>query len=249
MEAEQPIRGIWYVHVEGPTEQLKVFCREAAKLEDWALTGIDSHLHIARCSAGPDETAEAAHSNASTLLWAIRHALALEGEGPLSGLKCGSAVRFRDGGGKDHAVFITETLTLKVTMGVVRVSVSDEHGKLPEPDPTTERINSLVNLAPDEAIKLALDLFESDADRWTGLYSIIEIVERELGEIPGAWISKTKLDLLKRTANSPTVAGRTSRHQNAKGQIPPPKPMPLDVAREHVRSILREFIRVRSGKL
>ena len=81
----------------------------------------------------------------------------------------------------------------------------------------------------------------------TQLCNVIEMVRNDLEiDIPRAWVSHTKLNLMERTAQFRETAGDTARHAKAKGK-PPKKPIPLLDAQQIVRQILIRWVQYRSS--
>jgi hypothetical protein len=76
---------------------------------------------------------------------------------------------------------------------------------------------------------------------WWELYKALEVVQNNVGEIPRAWASKAKVRLFERTANHQLAAGLDARHATSK-KDPPPKPMPLDDARQLIRRVVSAWL-------
>jgi len=247
----QPIRGLHYVSITGPKGQAGIFRREVSKLKGWALYDRDNVLHVARrdTQTNAGETARAAVEQAKRLLQNVRRALILGGQEPLSGLACGASFSISEDG-KTRYILAGDMLNVQVRGEVsieLKVIRAGEAAVIPPRDLTLERLQALEVLNDDAALQTILAMFEFEGDRWGTLYNILERVRAALGtDVPREWISRAKLELLERTANHDKAGGLTARHHAAKTE-PPAEPMPLDVARDHVRRILDKLIQRRAG--
>ena len=80
---------------------------------------------------------------------------------------------------------------------------------------------------------------------WSGLYMVLEVIVDDLGNwdaiVNQGWISKTELDLFKRTANSYGAVGHSARHASTK-KIPPKKPINILEARKLVENIVKQWL-------
>ena len=244
----EPIKNIWYISVEGPAKQVTAFRREAAKRPEWSQIDHENALHVARRDAEAGEAPEAARNNANTLLRNIRRALLIGNQERISDLKCVRMTRFSEGGGREVAVVGIARITLPgISVHAVGV-VTGEGPAVPQVDLTLERLDALESLDGDEAVCVALAMFESDADRWGSLYNVVEIIQREMaGAIPSEWISDSDLRLFKHTANDHRAAGETARHHNPRF-APPRDPMSIEEAQAHVRRILDGFVKLRAER-
>lgn len=88
-------------------------------------------------------------------------------------------------------------------------------------------------------VQRALRIFGKDHD-WSDLLHIFEIIQDDVGG-KIEWVSKTSIKRFKRTANSLTATGDTSRHGKEK-TVPPPHPMDIREASEFIRKILSDWL-------
>lgn len=140
--------------------------------------------------------------------------------------------------------------TMHVNAGVTvefhaEVFRRDEHGQLVPVPPTPPISVKLAALAKVDTVvaKVMRLSVTPDAESWTGLYRIAELIEGDDWRtlLEKGWITREQRERFRRTANSPE-AGDTSRHgYDAKSQ-PPPKPMTLGEAREYVEALLRAWL-------
>ena len=133
-----------------------------------------------------------------------------------------------------------------VQFGEASVVVTDCRGNAvhgPNSLPQTRKIADLAQY--DSAVAKAMRLMVvPDANVWTGLARLTEVIEEDAGGWPvmekKGWIDGKRRDLFRRTANS-EGAGDLSRHGHKKFEQPP-NPMTLDEAQTFVRDLIRLWI-------
>lgn len=97
----------------------------------------------------------------------------------------------------------------------------------------------------DEKINKVLQLINSyDYKTWVGLYRVFEVINSDKEIINEGWISKTKRENFKRTANHPKASGNASRHGIPKSEkeIPPSNPMNIDDAIELIDNLVEKWL-------
>jgi hypothetical protein len=95
---------------------------------------------------------------------------------------------------------------------------------------------AMANLHP--SLSTAMLLWSDDARTWPRLYRIMEELENALGTSvnKAGLCAANERERFRRSANSPTVAGRDARHANG-AALPPSKPMSLNDAVALIRSL------------
>jgi hypothetical protein len=97
-------------------------------------------------------------------------------------------------------------------------------------------------LSDDPDLQAVATSFLNRPDDWTRTSKVVELVEvRCGGQIPKAWVSRRKRELLSWTANSFPEAGGTGRHARPDFRAPP-KPMPLREGQQIARDVLSHWL-------
>jgi len=98
----------------------------------------------------------------------------------------------------------------------------------------------------DENVRRALENYGSLQHDWKNLYLIRDIIIDDVGNQTALenkrWVSKSKLRLFKRTANSFLVIGSDARHSTSKHK-PPAKPLDINKAQTLIRDLLDKWIK------
>lgn len=106
-------------------------------------------------------------------------------------------------------------------------------------------VNYLIAADSNTAIAEALGfLGEIRGDDWVNLNKVIELLHRDRAPL-AEWGMANRIDRIKRVANSPEAAGRSSRHAVARGDQP--KPMPFEEALGAIRQAVRCWAELRSA--
>jgi len=94
----------------------------------------------------------------------------------------------------------------------------------------------------DQKLNDILILLLEKGTNWVNLYRILDILNNE-GLVARGWITDKDLKLLKRTANSPGAIGDEARHGHRPEDIPPPEPMPINMAQILIKNIIWHYIK------
>ncbi len=104
------------------------------------------------------------------------------------------------------------------------------------------------NSVEDDKIAILFEHICSNSNKWHLLYKRLELVINDLGSetklTNKKWVSKNKIELFKRTANSYKAIGIESRHYN--NEIPPKKPMTYPDAKKLIDKINLEWLKGRN---
>jgi hypothetical protein len=94
----------------------------------------------------------------------------------------------------------------------------------------------------DEIVKDVFRQFREFDHNWINLYKIYEIVEKNAGKKKiEQWITKKKISLFTRTANSQRAIGDDARH-GVDDNDPPKEPMSLSEAQALIRNLLKQWL-------
>ena len=140
------------------------------------------------------------------------------------------------------------TMHVKVGMAVefhADILRRDERGQLvlvPPTPPISVKLAALAKVDPVVAKLMRLSV-APDAESWTGLYRIAEVIEGDNWRtmVEKGWIRREQRERFRRTANSPQV-GDASRHGYDGKSEPPPEPMTLEEACEYVEALIRAWL-------
>jgi hypothetical protein len=114
---------------------------------------------------------------------------------------------------------------------------------------TLELTLELIGSGVSEDIEKVVRMWDRDAS-FRDLTAILEVIEKDVGGTDGIaarkWATKTDVTNVFRTAQSPKIVGDEARHGIQK-QIPPPKPISLEGAREVTLKIVRGWLAEKSA--
>jgi len=166
--------------------------------------------------------------------------LALGGNTPI---KFGHIVREKADGTNEIIVEISETLTIRDSISIVK---KDSKGKIiEEVYPADDVPKWLAFALGDKKLKRALRIYGEERHSWAGLYKIYEIIEDAIGGmqeiIKKGWATKSSIKRFKHTANSPSAIGDEARH-GKEVTSGPKKPMHLSEARSLVETMLIRWL-------
>ncbi len=162
-------------------------------------------------------------------------------------LTIGSIRKKNAHGGDDTFVGLCEKLVLHDETGVLSVSSTDKFGNaIPQPvvRPRSAVLADLTESEPN--IAKAMRLYAAkDANTWTGLYKLLEVIEDDLGGetqlLQTEWSTKEQRKRFKHSSGSVEVAGDAARHAVEK-TTPPKNPMHLDGAIAYINYLLHAWI-------
>ena len=107
----------------------------------------------------------------------------------------------------------------------------------------------LIGSDVSEAVKKVIRMWDRDVS-FRDLTAIVEVIEKDVGGTDGIaarkWATKADVTNVFRTAQSPKIVGDEARHGIQK-QIPPPKPISLEGAREVTLKIIRGWLAEKSA--
>ena len=148
--------------------------------------------------------------------------------------------------------FDCELITIQETSGSVILNHSHNDifaslvCRVPLVEEDFNKVQAIVDLSTEnEKVRKVLRFVnDSSFATWVTLYKVFEIIDRDQLIIDEGWISKTKKENFKRTANHPASSGDTSRHGVPKSEKehPPAKPMKLDDAEKLIRTLVEKWL-------
>jgi len=185
------------------------------------------------------------------------HAVAVELLAMLSGLLqlgrrsltaiTGGAVFWRRADGIRDAFLHVQSMGNLVRFGEHEMIATDSDGQVIQGQNTVPRTRKIADLALIEpVIATAMRLWAApDSRTWTGLFRITELVESDMDGwqplVEKGWISKTRRERFRRTANHPLAAGDASRH-GCEDSSPPANPMDLVEAQAYVEELVQAWV-------
>ena len=177
---------------------------------------------------------EEVQESVTKTLPALNGATKLAALGPYTPITIGSISRINDDGTRHAYVTVTASIAVSATCSV---TVIHADGTIEEDLPATPAVTWFELSKRDRHVKNALHLIENDFETWYGLYKVYEVIQEDVGHIPGkGWCTETELKRFKRTANSPEALGVHARH--GKMSSPPPDPVSLSSAKSLIRKLL-----------
>ena len=231
----------WRVSLMGEDQELDLLKQSISDDPDWSMTKDQGGYYLTPKPLFHEGEVEAIHTRAAT--WTNRINLV----GPLL-LPRSQRISFtleyiKNDGAKLHFAF-------QAFAGASGFAAAAGAALGPDGRPVRAQIPPIVSMARAMArqnVAEAVQLFHARRDDFTQLCNVIEMVRNDLEiDIPRAWVSHTKLNLMERTAQFRETAGDTARHAKAKGK-PPKKPIPLLDAQQIVRQILIRWVQYRSS--
>ena len=109
-----------------------------------------------------------------------------------------------------------------------------------------ETASWLAGASSDARVARALAIYGALGDTWVGLYMVLDTLSDDLGGDDavkkGGFVSRSKIKLLRRTANSYAAAGLGARHALEEYEAPE-KPMPLTEGKRVVGQLLDGWLR------
>ncbi|MFC6523029.1 hypothetical protein ACFQAT_28080 [Undibacterium arcticum] len=142
---------------------------------------------------------------------------------------------------------IREGVHARCDVGAVSSSggAGNLEGQSDEPlSPRTIKITTLCG--SDSAVaKVMRLLVAEDSDAWVGLYRMLEVVKKDVGNeqalIATCWTNKPEYNRFTRTANSVSAVGDAARHGSEKDP-PPENPMTLAEAKDYLYRIVQLWL-------
>jgi hypothetical protein len=163
-------------------------------------------------------------------------------------LSLGEHYFFTEGRGRNY--FLSVAATIQTERGSSRVLEQEDGKKITEIIWTVPVVTVVPyaaahrKLCRDPDLETVVAAFLHHPEDWTQIAKVLELVEvRCGGEIPRNWVSRTELELLRRTANSFAEAGRTGRHALPRYRAPDHPMLPRD-AQQIARDILHKWLAI-----
>ena len=158
-------------------------------------------------------------------------------------LTMGVALKIKDDGGREGFVFVSETLTLRETFGVVKILQDGTIQEVHQADPIPDWIKVAQG---DENVAKVLRLLGNVGYDWVNLYRIYEVMEEDVGGISKitqeGWATETAIRRFKHTGNSVGAIGDEARHGIETTQ-PPKNPMTFSEAKSLIETIVHNWLR------
>ncbi len=229
----------WGVELQGDTSDLEVLSK-ALNEDDLSIIQIDGLFVLKSNKFNTLTDAQSVKELAETLLQIINSLGELYFEGEAN-IKIGAVASYGENGSKGITVF-PDTLKMKVKMSGVEMNTTQD-GK---------RIVSLVAQGVKDSWKIvfkndnllkAVRIYRKEGKTWYGIYKVVNdtILRNRPDAVALGWISQSKIDLLKHTANCYKAIGDEARHAIEEWQSPP-KPMSIQEARSIVEDLLKKWV-------
>jgi hypothetical protein len=240
--------GEWSVKVFGPKHQIEAAV-ESLSSSDWAITQSGDEWYMRSSQHPVVGNGRSVADEAKREIDRINLAYGLFNPNDRALLTIGAAHSFtREDGTPGHFLQLTASIPIEIGL-TTRQDVDGKEVLLVQWTPhaaSATRMPYAVarrKLSDDPDLHAVAGSFLNRPDDWTRLAKVLELIEiRSGGQIPKAWVSRKKLKLLRRTANSFAEAGSTGRHARPDFG-PPPNPMPIREAQQIARDILSKWLR------
>ncbi|MCS4511508.1 hypothetical protein [Xylophilus ampelinus] len=164
-------------------------------------------------------------------------------------LKLGRVIYRHEDGTLDQSICLPADAFADLSPSAVHLRIWRNGGRTAQPREETLLQKFALLMQADPLVAKALRLTElPDADIWTGLYRLGELIQEDLklsdtDLFERGWTSKKEWGCFRRTANS-SAAGDASRH-GAANEDPPDRPMQLQEARELLQRVMDGWLEYR----
>jgi len=239
--------GEWSVKVFGPKHQIEAAV-ESLSGSDWAITQSGDEWYMRSSQHPVVGNGGSVADEAEREIDRINLAYGLFNPNDRALLTIGAHSFLRDDGTSGHFLRVTASILIELGL-TTRHDVDGKEVPLAQWTPhavSAMRMPYAVargKLSDDPDLHAVARSFWDRPDDWTRLAKVLELIKiRCGGQIPKAWISRTKLELLRRTANSFAEAGSTGRHARPDFEAPP-NPMPLREAQRRAHDVLCQWLR------
>ncbi|WP_273082296.1 hypothetical protein [Stenotrophomonas nitritireducens] len=235
----------WEVQIAGSKTDLDdlcaVFTSDALRLESRSDGYFLSSTQLESIDS-PREVEARASELASLLSGASRLSL-----GSRTSLKTSGCISTDAFGKRTHHMFLSDTIYLSAR---ATMEVQHTDGAVTRFLPASPAPAWVTAALSDSAVAKAIRLFGAGAEPWVDLYRILEVIMQDVGGIESiasrGWVTKSKIELFKRTANSVTATGDESRH-GAERTIPPKDPMMLSEAKSIISILLHSWLQEKAS--
>lgn len=230
----------WYAELLGQEALVGLLAKESGIAAVGLLCDKETGRYVLRIGVEPSDSKEA-KASATERVKTVRGLLKVAGFF-VPDISAGDPFRVNQDGSRHISVTMLSTIfaTNSITAEVVRDGVVQP--KVP-PKPYLVRLDELAAFDPDAGRVLCL-LSTPDAETWTGLYRVNEVIEAAEGGgrklVDKGWIGEQQRSRFTRTSNSPQAAGEAARHGVLKVQ-PPANPMTLEEGRAYLLVVLQAW--------
>jgi hypothetical protein len=238
--------GEWRVRVFGPKHQIEAAV-ESLSGSDWAITQFGDECYMISSRYPVVGNGSSVAEEAEREIDRINLAYGLFNPTDRALLTIGAHSFARDDGTTAHFIQVTARIPIEFGLAT-RQDLNDREAPLVQWTPyaaTARRMPYAIarrKLTDDPDLHAVARSFFDNTDDWTRLAKVLELIRIKCGgQIPRAWISRTKLELLTRIANSFAEAGGSGRHADPNFQAPP-TPVPLREAHQIALDILSKWL-------